>query len=315
MFELLFAWTVFTLVLGKSAEAVTHAWKGTAPPGHLRRMARIRAREAAAHRRDLKPSEGFRGWARTVWADSWNAAAERHKERWPQKAEKKLQRARQRWAWWDHVEDEAGRRWDKRRAERDAASPKEPQEPGAQGGGPTGEGEGRGEEDAPPSQGSEPKERPETPDRAGDGGSSDSPDAPDSTPETAGEGQDEGVRDPRTPGQPPVSGGASATDSDGGSDDMAEVMNLSGCTKFTRALNKTYSDSTQTLEEILAWLHSQNITSGRLHDRFSEILNATVYVNDLTEKALEACEAQLRVRDAIEAAGGTALSKEALLTS
>ncbi|WP_026117162.1 hypothetical protein [Nocardiopsis valliformis] len=119
MFELFFAWTVFTIVLGKSVEAVTHAWKGTTPPGHERRMARIRAREAKAARRDVAPTEGFRGWARLIWADSWNAAAERHRERWPDKVAKKRVRARQRWAWWDGVEDEAAERWEQRRRERE----------------------------------------------------------------------------------------------------------------------------------------------------------------------------------------------------
>ena len=119
MFELLFAWTVFTVVLGKSAEALTHAWKGTVPPGHARRMARIREREAKAARADLKPSTGFRGWARTVWADSWNAATERHRERWPHKAAKKAEYARRRWAWWDGVQGEAEQRWEQRRRERD----------------------------------------------------------------------------------------------------------------------------------------------------------------------------------------------------
>ena len=118
MFELLFAWAVFTAVLGKSAESVMHAWKGTVPPSHLRRMARIREREAKAARADVAPSEGFRGWARTVWVDSWNEATERHAERWPTKAAKKRQAARARWAWWDDVEDKAGRRWDQRRADR-----------------------------------------------------------------------------------------------------------------------------------------------------------------------------------------------------
>jgi len=122
VFELLFAWAVFTAVLGKSAESVMHAWRGTAPPGHQRRMARIRAREARAARTDHKPSEGFRGWARTVWADSWDAATERHRERWPDKAARKAQYARQRWAWWDGVQGEAEQRWEQRRRERDRQS-------------------------------------------------------------------------------------------------------------------------------------------------------------------------------------------------
>ncbi|RKR98976.1 hypothetical protein DFP74_6697 [Nocardiopsis sp. Huas11] len=126
MFELFFAWAVFTAVLGKGTEAVIHAWKGTVPPSHLRRMARIREREAQAARADLKPSEGFRGWARTVWADSWNEATERHRERWPDKAAKKREAARARWAWWDDVEDEAGRRWDERRQARRTARDADP---------------------------------------------------------------------------------------------------------------------------------------------------------------------------------------------
>src|SRR5690625_3173683 len=113
---------MFTLVLGKSTEAVMHAWRGTAPPGHQRRMARIRAREARAARTDHKPSEGFRGWARTVWADSWDAATERHRERWPDKAARKAEYARQRWAWWDGVQGEAEQRWEQRRRERDRQS-------------------------------------------------------------------------------------------------------------------------------------------------------------------------------------------------
>lgn len=119
MFELFFAWTVFTLVLGKSVEAVTHAWKGTVPPGHARRMARIREREAKAARKDLARTEGFRGWARLIWVDSWNAAAERHRERWPDKAARKAEYARQRWAWWDGVQGEAEQRWEQRRRERE----------------------------------------------------------------------------------------------------------------------------------------------------------------------------------------------------
>ncbi|MFE3457405.1 hypothetical protein ACFXKD_07640 [Nocardiopsis aegyptia] len=122
MFELFFAWTVFTLVLGKSVEAVTHAWKGTVPPGQARRMARIREREAKAARRDVARTEGFRGWARLVWSDSWNAAAERHRERWPDKAARKAEYARQRWAWWDGVQDEADQRWEQRRRERERQS-------------------------------------------------------------------------------------------------------------------------------------------------------------------------------------------------
>ena len=122
MFELAFAWALFTLVLGKSTEAVMHAWKGTTPPGHQRRMARIRAREARAARTDHKPSEGVRGWARTVWADSWDAATERHRERWPDKAARKAEYARQRWAWWDGVQGEAEQRWEQRRRERDRQS-------------------------------------------------------------------------------------------------------------------------------------------------------------------------------------------------
>lgn len=121
MFELAFAWALFTLVLGKSTEAVMHAWKGTVPPGHQRRMARIRAREAKAARAD-KPSEGFRGWARTVWVDSWNAATDRHAERWPDKAARKAEYARQRWSWWDGVQGEAEQRWEQRRRERERQS-------------------------------------------------------------------------------------------------------------------------------------------------------------------------------------------------
>ncbi|MGW8527029.1 hypothetical protein [Nocardiopsis sp. NPDC055824] len=121
MFELVFAWTVFTLVLGKSAEAVTHAWKGTAPPSHLRKMARIRAAEAKSLRGG-EPAGAARAWARTVWADSWEAATERHKERWPTKAAKKAEYARTRWAAWDETEEELGRRWDARaRARREGS--------------------------------------------------------------------------------------------------------------------------------------------------------------------------------------------------
>ncbi|MEU0493748.1 hypothetical protein ABZ249_31360 [Nocardiopsis sp. NPDC006139] len=118
MFELVFAWAVFTIALGKGTEAVVHAWKGTVPPGHAKRMARIREREAKAARRDLARTEGFRGWARLIWVDSWNAAAERHRERWPDKAEKKAEYARRRWAWWDGVQDDAENRWEQRRRER-----------------------------------------------------------------------------------------------------------------------------------------------------------------------------------------------------
>lgn len=121
MFELVFAWAIFTAVLGKSAESVMHAWKGTAPPSHLRRMARIRAREAADARRGVEPPNGFQRWARTVWADSWNAATERHAERWPTKAAKKAEYARRRWQWWDHMEEESARRWEERARARRAA--------------------------------------------------------------------------------------------------------------------------------------------------------------------------------------------------
>ncbi|MFE0270464.1 hypothetical protein ACFWZ7_24795 [Nocardiopsis alba] len=119
MFELFVAWTIFTAVLGKSTEAAIHAWKGTTPPGHAERMARIRAREAKAARRPEAPSEGFRGWARLIWVDAWNAAAERHRERWPDKAEKMAASARQRWTWWDGVEAESAQRWEARRRERE----------------------------------------------------------------------------------------------------------------------------------------------------------------------------------------------------
>ncbi len=286
MFELLFAWTVFTVVLGKSAEALTHAWKGTVPPGHARRMARIREREAKAARADLKPSTGFRGWARTVWADSWNAATERHRERWPHKAAKKAEYARRRWAWWDGVEEEAGRRWEKRRAARDASS-------------------------------TDPATAAEPPETGGSAPTADTPDTPDSAPKTPGEGTVGGVRGPRTPGHRPVSGAeptipSTRPDTTEGADDMAEVMNLSGATKFTRALHKNYTASTERLEEVMAWLHSQNITSGTLHDRFRAILRTTADTAALTEEALKTCEDQLKVRDAIEASGGVALSKEAL---
>lgn len=94
---------------------------------------------------------------------------------------------------------------------------------------------------------------------------------------------------------------------------MAEVMNLSGATKFTRALNKSYTASVQQLEEVMAWLHSQNIRDGNLHDRFQAILRTTADTAEMTEQALSTCEEQLKVRDAIEAAGGVALTKDALL--
>ncbi|WP_160050097.1 MULTISPECIES: hypothetical protein [unclassified Nocardiopsis] len=364
MFELFFAWAVFTAVLGKSAEAAIHAWKGTVPPSHLRRMARIREREAKAARADLKPSEGFRGWARTVWADSWNEATERHRERWPDKAAKKRERARARWAWWDHVEEEAGRRWEERRTARDG-SVEEPEgervvpdpEPAKEGAGArymawetperygrsmawedltdkerrlwrlendlnpesriddSGErGRLRGERDRIRLE----RKRRSTPEKAPKGGSGVPSDTPDTTPKTPGQVVDKGVRGPRTPGQGPVSGGgatipATKTGTDTEGDDMAEVINLSGATKFTRALHKNYTASTELLEEVMAWLHSQNITSGELHDRFRAILRTTADTADLTEKALATCEDQLKVRDAIEAAGGVSLSKTALL--
>lgn len=366
MFELLFAWAIFTAVLGKSTEAVMHAWKGTAPPSHLRRMARIREREAKAARADLKPSEGFRGWARTVWADSWNAATERHAERWPTKAAKKREYARQRWAWWDGVEEEAGRRWDERvRARRGGPdAPKGPEEadrPRSEAAGArymaweTPERYGRymaweeltdkeRELWVLENRGGDPlqqledsselsylrRERDRVRDRVRDhkrrsasekAREEDFPppsDTPDSTPKTPGEGADGGVRGSRTPGHPTVSGGEAtipATRPTTEGDDMAEVINLAGATKFTRALHQSYTASTQRLEEVMAWLHSQNITSGALHDRFQAILRTTADTAELTEKALATCEDQLKVRDAIESAGGVALSKDALLKS
>lgn len=366
MFELVFAWTVFTLVLGKSAEAVTHAWKGTAPPGHQRRMARIRAREAAGARRGIEPPSGFSRWARTVWADSWNAATERHKERWPAKAAKKRARARERWEWWDHVEDEAGQRWEKRRAARDSDGDAPAEEPETDPEPESVEHPRADSEEAPESETVAPDPEPEpvvhprtergqadpeddmpsttrgliTLQRLSEANLAvkqreareekaarearrraflNTPDTPDSAPETPGQGPDGGVRGTRTPGQGPVSGGG-ATIPTGptteGSDDMpGEVMNLSGATRFTRALHKSYSASSERLEEVLAWLHGQNITEGRLHDKFAAILAATTDTLALVEKAQHSCEEQLRVRDAVEAAGADALSKDALLKS
>ena len=354
MFELLFAWAIFTAVLGKSTEAVMHAWKGTAPPSHLRRMARIREREAKAARADLKPSQGFRGWARTVWADSWNAATERHAERWPTKAAKKREYARQRWAWWDGVEEEAGRRWDERvRARRGGPdAPKGPEE--AAGARymawETPERYGRYmaweeltdaerrlwrlENDTDPERriddsgelgrlrGARDRVRDHSrrsaSEKAREGDFPPPSDTPDSTPKTPGEGADGGVRGSRTPGHPTVSGGEAtipATRPTTEGDDMAEVINLAGATKFTRALHQSYTASTERLEEVMAWLHSQNIHSGNLHDRFQAILRTTADTAELTEKALATCEDQLKVRDAIESAGGVALSKDALLKS
>jgi hypothetical protein len=354
MFELVFAWTIFTLVVGKSAEAVTHAWKGTAPPGHQRRMARIRARETRDARRGIEPPNGFNRWARTVWADSWNEATERHRERWPAKAAKKRARARERWEWWDHVEDEAGQRWEKRRAARDSDGDAPAEEPET------------GPEEAPESETDTPDPEPEPVEHppaerattdpedgmpsttrglitlqrlseanlaakqreareekaareAPKGTSPVPPDTPDSAPKTPVQGPNGGVRGTRTPGHPPVSGGG-ATIPTGptteGSDDMpGEVMNLSGATRFTRALHKSYSASAGRLEDVLAWLEAQNITEGRLHDKFAAILAATTDTLALVEKAQERCEEQLRVRDAVEAAGSDALSKDTLLKS
>ncbi|MFE1400339.1 hypothetical protein ACFW53_20600 [Nocardiopsis dassonvillei] len=350
MFELVFAWTVFTLVMGKSAEAVTHAWKGTAPPGHQRRMARIRAREAAGARRGIEPPNGFGRWARTVWADSWNAATERHKERWPAKAAKKRERARARWEWWDHVEDEAGQRWEKRRAARDSDGDAPAEEPE------TGPEEAPESETVAPDPEPEPVEHPRTERGQADpedgmpsttrglitlqrlseanlavkqrdaraakaareapkGASPIPPDTPDSAPKTPGQGADGGVRGPRTPGHPSVSGGGATIPTTEGDDMPGEVMNLSGATRFTRALHKSYAASSERLEEVLAWLHGQNITEGRLHDKFAAILAATTDTLALVEKAQHSCEEQLRVRDAVEAAGADALSKVALLKS
>lgn len=362
MFELLFAWAIFTAVLGKSAEAVTHAWKGTAPPGHLRKMARIRAKEAASLREGQQPAGPARTWARTVWGDAWNAATERHAERWPAKSAKKAEYARQRWSWWDGVEEESGRRWDERRARRQTEKAPDPgadpkgskadREERAQGR--AGEQTGRerfGAWESPDRYGlllpweeltdaerelwrlendTDPERRADEAGRRGHlsglrdrarqrwtqaskkekGGGGSPSDTPDSTPKPPGQGTNEGVRAPRTPGQVPVSGAGTTTE---GSDDMAEVMNLSGATKFTRALNKSYNASVQQLEEVMAWLHSQNIRDGNLHDRFQAILRTTADTAEMTKQALSTCEDQLKVRDAIEAAGGVALTKDALL--
>lgn len=323
MFELLFAWAIFTAVLGKSAEAVTHAWKGTAPPGHLRKMARIRAKEAAGLRQGQQPAGPARTWARTVWGDVWNEATERHAERWPTKAAKKREYARRRWAWWDGVEEESGRRWDERRARRSAGDPDEAEpaeEPATDSDKKTAKKDAEeakdAEEPASTSLGLADLQRLSEANLAArqrrKRGAGSPSDTPDSTPKTPGQGTNGGVRGGRTPGQVPVSGADAMTTTEG-SDGMAEVMNLSGATKFTRALNKSYNSSVQQLEEVMAWLHSQNIHSGNLHDRFQAILRTTADTAEMTEQALKTCEDQLKVRDAIEAAGGVALSKDALL--
>lgn len=100
---------------------------------------------------------------------------------------------------------------------------------------------------------------------------------------------------------------------------MAEVMNLSSASAFADYLVRTYNADLDRLESMAAWLAEQSRqapggagAAGSLHSCFAGAQSRTA---DIAAKAAELAEhlgQQLAVRDAVEAAGGNALGKDAL---
>ncbi len=105
---------------------------------------------------------------------------------------------------------------------------------------------------------------------------------------------------------------------------MAEVITLEGATRFSSALVRQSTAALAEVEQIVAWLDDDRNRAGTVHstassshydlaDRFREISVAAEAFQAQAKVTLTSCKEQARVRDAVEAAGGSALSKEALM--
>ena len=90
-----------------------------------------------------------------------------------------------------------------------------------------------------------------------------------------------------------------------------EVINLNSAAAFADHLKQAYSADLNRLEGITAWL-GQNAPGSGLHASFAAAQGRTADIADKAAELSAHFAGQLAVRDAVEAAGGNALDKDAL---
>lgn len=353
MFELIVAWSLFTFVLGKGVESVTHAVKGTTPPRTQERIAKHnahsatdpvnppstggsgdgRSTQAASHARRGQDSAAL-GYVGRLWEDHWILQAQKHADRWPDKAtkarRKAAEKAANRDATWEEVQQWARRRWDERRAQQDTRG-SEPPAPVVD----------QAEQDELDAEIAERVRRQQTPPGgAEDEGAADPPGddpLPDPSVDEAHRDADVARRyaqhlreeldaenaepqdqDPAAPGpgrsadpeggrviafptpetSPAVEGGA---DTEGAQmEQQAEVLGLGGCTRLTEQLVRIYQSNAQALDTRIKYMQDSGVGSD-IMAAFGQVHDLTEQLAEAAERALQSCQRMQGVREAFEA--------------